>query len=544
MSIVKKFSVVTMVFLLLLTFSSNLRAATFTINTTDDTNDVALGGGICADSNGNCSLRAAIQQANYDAGTDIIEVDAALPTPVVLTLTAGFSLIITDSLTFTGPGADQLTIDANSNSGVFYFNTLSGNGTLELSGMTITNGLSILGAGIYIDVGETLNLSDCLISNNVAQASDGGGLIAMANATVNITGSTFSGNVANDNGGAIALFDTALFVANNMTIGGNSAVMLGGGLFAESVNAVNITNSTFSGNHADADGGAINLSGTVGTSFDATNVTISGNTANGYGAGLRAGASSAIATLNNVTITNNTTTSAGDAAGIYMDANANIYLKNSIVSDNYANGELLNCYYTPPTVNLITAGNNISDDSTCNLGVGGDLPDTDPLLAALADNGGPTQTHRLITGSFAIDAITGNCTDQVAPTPNDILKDQRGFVRPYIRVTLMMLPVMLSMMTVMVLPTMTMSRGELAAVLVHVMLVDGELALMEPRLMTARRGRRLQMMPHVMISMMTVVMGRMKTMLRRLPLVVFQIPHVTPKGSWNVNSAECYLIRV
>ena len=45
----------------------------------------------------------------------------------------------------------------------------------------------------------------------------------------------------------------------------------------------------------------------------------------------------------------------------------------------------------------------------------------EPLLGALADNGGPTLTHALLTGSPAIDA--GN--DAACPAT-----DQRGVTRP------------------------------------------------------------------------------------------------------------------
>src|SRR5262245_38921098 len=41
----------------------NVPNAIFVVNTTADTQDVAAGNGVCADSNGNCSLRAAITEA-------------------------------------------------------------------------------------------------------------------------------------------------------------------------------------------------------------------------------------------------------------------------------------------------------------------------------------------------------------------------------------------------------------------------------------------------------------------------------------------------
>ena len=44
-------------------------AATFTVNTTNDTSDADVGDGICSDINGNCSVRAAIMQANFTTVT-------------------------------------------------------------------------------------------------------------------------------------------------------------------------------------------------------------------------------------------------------------------------------------------------------------------------------------------------------------------------------------------------------------------------------------------------------------------------------------------
>src|SRR5882762_10955183 len=54
-------------------------AASFTVNTQSDTHDVNPGDGQCADADGNCSLRAAIEESN------------ALPgfPPVVITLPSG-----------------------------------------------------------------------------------------------------------------------------------------------------------------------------------------------------------------------------------------------------------------------------------------------------------------------------------------------------------------------------------------------------------------------------------------------------------------------
>ena len=66
-------------------------------------------------------------------------------------------------------------------------------------------------------------------------------------------------------------------------------------------------------------------------------------------------------------------------------------------------------------------GNNLASDASCALSAAGDLENTNPLLGALAANGGPTETHGLLAGSPAIDAA--NPTGAPAT-------DQRGVARP------------------------------------------------------------------------------------------------------------------
>jgi hypothetical protein len=70
----------------------------------------------------------------------------------------------------------------------------------------------------------------------------------------------------------------------------------------------------------------------------------------------------------------------------------------------------------------------MSSDGTCNFHNSGDRNNTNPMLGPLQNNGGPTQTMALPSGSPAIDA--GNpigCTDN---TGHLLTTDQRGFPRP------------------------------------------------------------------------------------------------------------------
>jgi hypothetical protein len=73
-------------------------------------------------------------------------------------------------------------------------------------------------------------------------------------------------------------------------------------------------------------------------------------------------------------------------------------------------------------LSVTSGGHNIDSDGSCGLTDPTDLPNTDPMLGPLQDNGGWTQTHALQLGSPAIDAI--------APGACSVTRDQRGVWRP------------------------------------------------------------------------------------------------------------------
>jgi CSLREA domain-containing protein len=84
----------------------------FTVNSTADTVDANPGDGLCADSNGQCTLRAAIQESNQEPIPNVTSTNViifALPNPAVIDLTLG-ELNITSGIWMFGPGARRLTV--------------------------------------------------------------------------------------------------------------------------------------------------------------------------------------------------------------------------------------------------------------------------------------------------------------------------------------------------------------------------------------------------------------------------------------------------
>lgn len=67
---------------------------TFTVNSTADTVDVKNGDGICADSQGRCTLRAAISEANWDKGANTINFNLPGTAPVTIQLSSSLPQFI------------------------------------------------------------------------------------------------------------------------------------------------------------------------------------------------------------------------------------------------------------------------------------------------------------------------------------------------------------------------------------------------------------------------------------------------------------------
>ncbi len=146
--------------------SGRAPAATITVTTVADENG----------SGPNCSLREAIASANGDAdvggcvgvgayGADTIVLGATLSLPATITLTdlAG-ALTVSSDVTITGPGATQLAIDGNHTTRVFSITT----GQVLMSALTIQHGNSNRGGGILNELGGTLTLMNCTLSDNSA----------------------------------------------------------------------------------------------------------------------------------------------------------------------------------------------------------------------------------------------------------------------------------------------------------------------------------------------------------------------------------------
>ncbi|MEH2084588.1 MAG: choice-of-anchor Q domain-containing protein [Nostoc sp.] len=359
--------------------------AAYTIDTINPTASVAIARNDTTVTNindsGEGSLRQAIENANIFAGSNTVDFDTTetFATAQTITLTSG-QLRITDDVTISGTGAEQLTVSGNNASRVL---SISGRGTdTRIDGLTIANGN--------------------------AGTGDGGGILVNQNSNLVLTNSVVEGNRGN----------------------------LGGGI--DNLGTATVINSTLLNNQGDAGGGILN-SGTA----TVINTTLSGNQARVFGGGGIGNLGTATLinnTITNNSVVVNFNSTFGGGVENFFDGTLNI--NNSIVagninSNNQAADLSSDSDITGDANNLIgsTAG------ASGTIGTGSDITFAEAgitninqvLNPTLQNNGGGTATYALIPTSIAINAGNNanlptdtNDLDGDGNTTESIPFDQRG----------------------------------------------------------------------------------------------------------------------
>jgi hypothetical protein len=377
------------------------------------------------------SLRQAIIDANANPGPDTINLPAGTYTLSIAgtgeDAAATGDLDITDDLTISGAGAATTIIDADGLDNVLQ--VIGGSTTVTIGGLTIRNGDSggtdgggiqnegslaldgvIVednssdgkGGGISSEGSSELTITDSIIRGNTA-GDDGGGVQIGSSATATITRTLFEDNETVEDGGAIEVQGHLDLV--DSTLAGNHGENGGGGIDFNDDSTGTVHGSTITGNLGDTEAGGIDIDDSV--DVEIVNSTIAGNTSGRDGSGVNVWINSTLR-IESSTVAGNT----GGSAGIFNDGADSVSLVNSIVAGNAG----ADC-----SGDITSLGGNVSSDASCSLVAASDQASTDPLLGALAANGGSTQTMALLAGSPAIDAGVS------CPPP---ATDQRGQVRP------------------------------------------------------------------------------------------------------------------
>ncbi len=431
------------------------RAAGFIVDSSADLPDDIPGDTFCATSSSPgpavCTLRAAVMEANALAGDDTITVGAR-----TVTLTLGGSEedgAVTGDLDFidfisspsdlpqattvVGSGVGQTVIECGTSFDDRALDII-GSGLVTISGVTVRSceGPEFQSGGGIRNLGS-LTLTDSRVTANVATSfctqfvgrtrrgsqgpttlfclgGDGGGI--SNSGTLNLTRVSVDGNTGfadcsegvifarrrgrqqatywcpssgPDGGGILntgtATIDRSFIGRNDLTITGGPGEAEGGGISITG-GSLTITNSTIADNHADSggEGGGIYQGTAVTTSITHTTVALN---------------------------------SADTGGGIFNDGSP-FSVGSSIIAGNFPE----NCIDVGDPAGITSNDFNVQFPGTsCPFAGANDIV-ADPILSPAANNGGPTETMALGTGSAAIDRGPTSC-----PPP---AVDQRGVARP------------------------------------------------------------------------------------------------------------------
>lgn len=394
----------------LIAVRDTVEAAGFHVNVTYDAVDANPGDFVCetAPGNGECTLRAAVMEANALPGADLVSLGEGQYEKSIYDdhmtghdddtgVKGDFDIL--DDLRIVGSGSDESTIGGAGNG---ILDVLPGV-SFEVSGLTLTGAYSqgpspVCGSAIR-NMGN-MSGERIVVAGNFARGN--GAVCNLGDLT--LVDSAITKNSTGLYGLGAGLYNSGTANLVRVEVSGNDVTFDGGGIY--NTGELTILASTLSGNFTQGPasshfGGGIYNEGTMAV----TNTTISNNY--GQGGGI---ANYGSGTLTNVTIAGNYTEEGDIDGGIYN--NGLLTLTHTIVANNEG-GDCLGV--------VTSSARSLDSDGTCGLDGAGDLSGVDPMLGELADNGGPTMTQALPEGSPAIDA--GD--DDACPET-----DQRGAPRP------------------------------------------------------------------------------------------------------------------
>jgi len=328
-----------------------------------------------------------------------------------------------------------------------------GGATLQIADSSISANMSGQDGGGLIYNVATTTISNSQVTGNHTASGAGGLAIFRASSLVGtfgatISNSTISGNTTTGNGGGLSVINVVATLTGD-TIVGNSAANYGGGIFvfdstSPTATQLNLQQSSVSGNSANSFGGGIDVSGALSVSIERSLVALNSvYDAGGGGGGVALHYAKTSASIDNSTIYGNYAYNNGGGVGIFAAATGNVTtFSNTTIAGNFTFNYASNGILGAGTSHILgcVVANNASHSS--NQDVDGTFAETyslirnvgsatllvapgnkngqDPLLGALAVNGGPTLTMMPALSSPVLDAGDPALTNG---------SDQRGLSR-------------------------------------------------------------------------------------------------------------------
>ncbi len=296
----------------------------------------------------------------------------------------------------------------------------SGTDTITFSGSVLGQTITMAGTQFLLTSSMTINATSSGVTLNGNSASrifqiNSGNTVILTRLTM------INGNVVGNGGG---IYNSGTLTINESVLRGHTATAFGGGIVNAAASSLTVNNTTIYNNllavpiNANGGGGGITNSGTMVLN----NTTISGNAVTGSGTGTRNGGGirnpGGTATLNNVTLVNNT---AGNNGGGITTSGTGFTMKNSLVANNTAGS------FGPDCRGPVLANFSLIRTTTgCTLSGGNNITGLNPFVGPLDANGGgtisnPLLTHVLLDASPALNSGS-NATC--------LTTDARGYARP------------------------------------------------------------------------------------------------------------------
>jgi len=305
--------------------ASGRTVAVLTVTTSGDAVDAVPGDGVCRTRTGTCTLRAALNEASSLRGDG---------TPLTISVPAGtFALRLArpadpnrdeqggdldlfshaappPSVTINGAGAGRTIIQQRLADRVLDLGTSE---PVTIANLSIRGGHGVRqGGGVYNGVAGGLTLRGVEIAANSAQ--EGGGIYSIRSLAVDR--SRISDNSAKRAGGGIVLNTRGGTIAAS-TVSGNTAQGLGGGIWAQNVDALDVSQSLIADN-------SVTTPGAPGVAP--------------YGGGIMIGTDPALGVTSAVRIASTTirSNSAGGGGGLAWQAPGTLTLEGSLLAANTA----------------------------------------------------------------------------------------------------------------------------------------------------------------------------------------------------------------
>ncbi len=325
---------------------------------------------------------------------------------------------------------------------------------LTLERVAVTASRAEAGGGVFVDDGSLLVTASTIAGNDAESSGGGIGLegdassghaLAIHDSVIRDNAAAFYGGLSDASGGGIGVWGSAPVTVTGSTVIGNSAVGTmtgqdvysivgdGGGISARHLDVID---SRIIGNVAGRSGGGLSTSSITITGSAIADNRAGGNGASGAGGGIYVDhpAEDGLR-MESSTVTGNR---AGVGGGIYLGTDRPVQVRLSTIAGNL--GVVGGGMYSPAEIELqgtivaSNAGGDLVGNGSATLthslvqdsrefayvDGGGSIIGKDPLLGALADHGGPTETMQPASNSPVIDSGSafGHTTDQ------------RGFPRP------------------------------------------------------------------------------------------------------------------